>query len=165
MANYDINYNKLIYWLNHPILNRSDLYNLLRCLIAPVSYLKGAFDTYKKEVAYKIKITPQVVYLERALNDSFDYTERRIYISNIVKQVPLILYDRDAWDQLADDEKVYLDDRGNDPVYLYERETSGLGGFAVYVPFTLTEQQRIKMNSLLNYYKLPGKRHIIVENA
>jgi hypothetical protein len=166
MANYEVNYNKFIYWLNHPLLNRSNLFNFLRCLVAPVVYIKNSFDTYKKETDYKIKITSQTVYLERALNDKFDYSERRIYIKNIVKQISLRLFDRDAWDQISDDEKIYLNDRAdNDPVNLYDRETSGLGGIAVYVPFILTDQQRIKMNSLMNYYKLLGKRHIIIENA
>lgn len=165
MANYEVNYNKFIYWLNHPVLNQSNLFNYLRCLVAPVVFIKNAFDVYKKEIDYKIKITSQVVYLERALNDKFDYSERRIYIKNIVKQIPLKIFDRDDWDQISEDEKTYLKDRNDDSVPMYDRETSGLGGMAIYVPFALTAQQRIKMNSLMEYYKLPGKRHIIIENT
>jgi hypothetical protein len=166
MPNYEVNYNKFIYWLNHPELKRSNLFDFLRCLVSPIIFIKNAFDSFRKETDYKIKITSQVVYLERALNDKFDYSERRIYIKNIVKQMPLKLFDRDAWDQISDDEKVYLNDRSdNDPVKLYDRETNGLGGIAVNVPFTLSAQQRIKMNSLMEYYKYPGKRHIIIENA
>lgn len=167
MGKFELNYNKLIFWLNHPHLTKSNFYDFIRALIAPISQLKSFFDKFKKSISYKIMITGQVVYLERALNDEFDYNERRIFIEDIYKQTATNLYDRADWDQLADSEKVYLYDRDDDiPVDLYDRGSgTDAGGFVIHVPFMLGEQQRIKMHALVRYYKLPGKNYMIVENT
>jgi hypothetical protein len=167
MGKFELNYNKLIFWLNHPHLTKSNLYDFIRALIAPISQLKSFFDKFKKSISYKIMITGQVVYLERALNDEFDYNERRIFIEDIYKQPSTNLYDRADWDQLADSEKVYLYDRNDEiPQNLYDRDSGAdAGGFVIHVPFMLSEQQRIKMHALVRYYKLPGKNYMIIENA
>lgn len=167
MGKFELNYNKLVYWLNHPHLTKSNFYDFIRALIAPISQLKSFFDNFKKLISYKIMITGQVVYLERALNDEFDYNERRIFIEDIYKQPSTNLYDRADWDQLADSEKVYLYDRNDEiPQNLYDRDSGAdAGGFVIHVPFMLSEQQRIKMHALVRYYKLPGKNYMIIENA
>lgn len=52
----------------------------LRVLIWPVMQLHAAFKAYRLSTLYDMRITGQVIYLERALNDRFDNVARRIYI-------------------------------------------------------------------------------------
>lgn len=52
---------------------------LLVC-ISQVRSLHGAFMAYRKDALYSLRITGQTTYLEKALNDRFDFVNRLIYI-------------------------------------------------------------------------------------
>lgn len=61
-------------------------------LSSAVSHLYNRFVVYVKNVDYRIKINYQVCYLEAALNDRYDYSQRRIRIEKGTEFVPFPLY-------------------------------------------------------------------------
>lgn len=159
---YNVDFNKLIDLLLPTRKRKPKRRVWLRSLISPINYLKGLFDTFRADIDYKIKITGQVVYLQRALNDAFDIGQRRITIDDSIKQQSTKLYIRAAWDDLQESEKVFLYRRDDASVEIYRRiQTSDAGGFVVNVPFSLTDPQYYRMYALINFYKLAGKQFII----
>ncbi|NNV54518.1 ribosomal mL41 family protein [Limnovirga soli] len=77
---YIINWDKLATWLVPVDLRQNKLLAFVKALVSPVKDLYNRFIDYKNEVDYTISITPQVVHLQRGLNDRFDIADRRIRI-------------------------------------------------------------------------------------
>lgn len=64
----------------------------LYAMVAFIQKLHAEFLLYKKSVQYRLLITPQTCYLEKALNDKYDIAERRIFISPGVEYQAWVLY-------------------------------------------------------------------------
>ncbi len=130
----------------------------LKALIAPVKYIYGLFMPNRLSNLYYLAHNSQVCYLEAALNDLFDVTERRIYIGIEHYDEPLFIYID------AELKPVFVDvDGGGDVQYLFnDAECAASAGydFRVVVPVGL-EYDAARMVALVNRYKLPGKRFII----
>lgn len=89
---------------------------------------------YRKAKAYQLLITPQVCYLEKILNDRFDFTSRGIYIADGQYKPSTYLYRR------AELKPLYLYRRTETkPHILYTRGESEAysNDFIVFVPLTL----------------------------
>src|SRR5438128_2620012 len=92
----------------------------LLALIRPVVTLYQSFLKYRTQKLYEIMITPQVCYVERLLNDKYDFVQRRIRIVDALDHAPTYFFRRDEL------KPVYLHKRSeNSPVYLYTRGESG----------------------------------------
>lgn len=127
---------------------------MLGVMVYPVVQLYNLFLLYRTAVIYDLMITPQVCYLEALLNDRYDYTDRRIYIDDVIEQAPLYIY-ADAETHPID---LYTDSEAL-PVDLY---TEGEGGdyaddFVIMVPAALVFS-RIEMTSLVMLKRLPGMK-------
>lgn len=137
---------KRLYWLFSLIVPFRDIYN--------------SFLQYRDKAIYKITHTPQVYSIENVLNDAFDNQERRIFIRDGIYRFPVYFYDR------ADDKPVRFYDRADDqPVYFYDRATlENIDvDFVVVLPLglTLIASELIRLQSLIDFYKLPDKTYTI----
>ena len=61
---------------------RAQWVNWLMCLTKPSRDLYGDFVAYRDSTLYKLDHTPQVYSMENELNDVYDITSRRIYITD-----------------------------------------------------------------------------------
>jgi hypothetical protein len=145
---YDIDYNKLTGWLTPEPLRQNRLLRFLSLLVSPVVFIYQQFLMYRKAKIYQLMITPQKCYLERLLNDRYDFTQRRIYIEDGIDYPPTYIY------QDAELKPIYL---GTTAIY-----TSGESGdlqddFVIYVPYDIGLESA-EMISLVRAYKLAGTK-------
>ncbi len=89
---YKVVWKRFSRWLT-PVLRRKPKFlALLFAIVSPINHLHNRFIHFRNYVNYRIGITPQVVHLERLLNDRFDVEERRIKIVRGVAYDALPLY-------------------------------------------------------------------------
>ncbi|MRI64678.1 hypothetical protein EDM00_11880, partial [Ornithobacterium rhinotracheale] len=119
---------------------------------------------------YKLEHTPQVCSLEAMLNDHFDTEQRRIRIGETLKADPFFIF--------AENENTpkFIDNE-NDIIYLnnYNENASTGSEFVVYLPFEVWDTQKTevalgeyryyRIEALLDFYKLAGKKYKIVLNG
>jgi hypothetical protein len=100
---------------------------------------------------YNLAHNSQVCYLRKALNDEFDDEKRRIRIEDGRQKQRLYIYPRSA------NKPLYIG-----KVFLYQRGDYIDGGvdFIVVLPKDLT-YDKYKLEALVNFYKLAGKRWTI----
>jgi hypothetical protein len=89
---YDISYKKLVNSLVPQVLRKPKMLALLSALTNPVVYIYNLFLINRRNNLYKLKITPQVCYVEMALNDKYDSSNRRIKIIRSKSLNPIYLY-------------------------------------------------------------------------
>jgi hypothetical protein len=104
-------------------------------------------------VLYRISITPQVCYLEAAINDRYDYVERRIFIEDGEEHEPVPLYRK------VEGKAQVLYKKGEGaPLVLYTKaETSKFSAdFTIHIPadvnFNISE-----LNAFVESYRLASK--------
>ena len=141
-------------------IRKDGILALLSALIAPLMTLYQVFLRNRERHLYRLSITPQVCYLEKMLNDRYDATSRRIYISDFSQMPDVNLFLEEENRPLY----IFLEEE-NMPVYLgtiAEREAGGETDFVVNVPFSIVYNEK-EMHALLDDYKLAGKRYEIVK--
>lgn len=151
---YTIDYLKLLQWQLAYQLRLPKMIAWLNIVVSPVIYVYQLFLKYRKNKLYELSITPQVCRMEALLNDSFDFTLRRIYIDDALEYPPLYLY------QDAELKPVYLyQDSENAPQYLFtDGESAALADdFIIFVPVALVYDS-LQMRSLVKNFKLPGMK-------
>lgn len=124
-------------------------------------YLKTLFDklysNYQKNL-YELSMNGQVIYLEHLLNDAFDITLRRIYISDSA------VFYRYIFNQNEGETPSYVyntSETNNDQIYLYNEEEASTT-FIIYVPVGLVTNWDL-FNTLVKKYKLSSKHYKIEE--
>lgn len=154
---YRIDYTRLVDWLVPSMLRRNVLLSLAYALVNPVRKLYVAFMKYKTDSEYRLNHNSQVCYLEKVLNDRFDPEQKRI---NII----------DGWrfNQLY----IYKETEGSHKAVnlgtMFIRPSADFADtgvdFIVKLPsdLALKESERYEMKTLLNAYKLAGKRYKLV---
>jgi hypothetical protein len=152
---YIIDYRRLVTQRIPFIMRWDDVISFLMILASP--FVKGYNNllAYRDLLIYQLTITPQVVYLEKMLNDRYDTALRRIYIEDGKQYNPLFVF-----------RKLELK-----PVYLFRKSETlkpkryvyviGEAGqqsfdFVVYVPLGMTYNE-IELKALVNNYKLASK--------
>ncbi|MDR2002158.1 MAG: hypothetical protein LBQ74_03935 [Prevotella sp.] len=156
---FNVNYWRLVTQILPPLLRFPSIVSFLEAAFSPIDYLYGVFSKNRDSNLYNLSVTPQVCYLEKALNDRFDLTERRIYITDGVFYERLYIYTR------AEDKPLYLYTRQeNKPIYLYTRQEVGAESydFIVNVPSGLI-YNRDEMTAFVEMYKLASKLFTINE--
>lgn len=154
---YDINFKKIIKWWTPLQICKTIWRTYLGVLVTPIAQLYQMFLLYREAILYDLMITSQVCYLEMMLRDRYDFTLRRIYITDALERPPLYLY------QEAEDHPVYLyKESEGQPVYMY---TDGEGGdyaddFIIMVPIDIVFDP-VEMISLVMGKRLPGMRFTI----
>ena len=111
---------------------------------------------------YELTITPQTCYLQKMLNDFFDYTARRIVIEDVIPGEQPALYLKSEGEEKG--LITYL--QGEAPAGYFFATTEELqsegGYFIVKVPVILVYNRRF-MEAKLNHYKLPTTTYNIIE--
>lgn len=151
---YNINWDKLGLLLMPTFLRKDVFADYVKALLSPIRAMYDDWYKMRADNLYKLAHNGQVCYLRKALNDTFDPEERRIYIGDGVRyDQPYIyreiehqpkylgvLYLRHSWD--------YSDD-GFD--------------FRVYVPADIVADKPHELRALVDYYKEGVKRYKILE--
>ncbi len=163
---YNINWRTFII-LNLPVfLRKIRSIKLLEVFLKPVVLLHLEFLEFRRQALYKVNHNSQICYLQAVLNDSFDNVQRRIIIRNAILKQPVWFYEPEEQKEVW-----FYEPEANKPVYFYE-ESEFLGDgadFLVLVPIDLkpsnaTEEIafKIKMEGLIDYYKLYVKNYLII---
>ena len=146
---------KLVVLLLPTFLRKPKLVAWLRALATPLHKLLYDFQQARTADLYNLAHNSQVCYLRKALNDEFDSEQRRIRIEDGKQKQRLYIYPRSA------NKPLYLG-----RVFLYQRGDYIDGGvdFIVVLPKDLT-YDKYKLEALVNFYKLAGKRWQISQLA
>ena len=148
---YNLNIDKLLVLLTPTFLRKPKLIAWLRMLATPFHKLLYDFQRTSQDNLYNLAHNSQVCYLRKALNDEFDDEQRRIRIEDGKQKQRLYIYPRSA------NKPLYLG-----KLFLYQRGDYIDGGvdFIVVLPKDLT-YDKYKLEALVNFYKLAGKRWTI----
>lgn len=152
---YNLNIDKLLVLLIPTFLRKPKLVAWLRTLATPLYKLLYDFQRASQDDLCNLAHNSQVCYLRKALNDEFDDEQRRIRIEDGKQKQRLYIYPRSA------NKPLYLG-----KVFLYQRGDYIDGGvdFIVVLPKDLT-YDKYKLEALVNFYKLAGKRWQISQLA
>lgn len=129
----------------------------MSAILSGVAYVYELFIKFKDSTAYKLTITPQVCYLEKALNDRYDIADRRIFITDGISYDPLPLYLK------VENKPVVLYTKEEDKVaVLFTKSETGLFSvdFIVNVPAAVAFAEA-EMRAIVDVYKLAGKIYSI----
>lgn len=155
---YRINYKRLVLLLLPTMLRKPVIAAFLEAMTTPVSGLYTRFLSFTDDVRYRLNHNSQVCYLEAVLNDAFDFTERRIYITD----AEILEWTRFLW--LESEDKPVMLETGEIFILNSERFIGADSlDFVVNVPVSLnlSENDYNRMHALLRYYKLASKRYNI----
>lgn len=154
---YNINWNNVAAWWIPKPMRKTKFAILVKAALYPLVYVYNSFLNYRDAKIYQLTITPQVCYLERMLNDRYDYTSRRIYITDAEWHLPWFIYKE------AENKPQWLYKTSeNKPVWLYKEGEAGIAkdDFVVHVPASIAFDQN-EMRSLVDGYKLFGTKYTI----
>ncbi|MBL0144943.1 MAG: hypothetical protein IPP48_03455 [Chitinophagaceae bacterium] len=154
---YNIDFSKLTRWLLPSFVRKPKMMYWMLALATPVIVLYGDFKRYRKTKQYQLLITPQVCYLEKMLNDTFDFTLRRIRIVDAIWYPATNIFTISESKPVA----VYTSGEGA-PLIIYTDGEAGLfqDDFIVEVPAALVfDENQMKAN--INIYKLAGTKYKI----
>lgn len=156
---YNIVYSKLVQWLTPAMLRKPRMLAWIGICTSPINFLYRDLLRFRSLTLYRLGITPQVCFLEKLLNDQYDFIGRGIHIVDAAQTDPTYIF------QDAEEKPVYMyTDAENLPVFMY---TDGEAGdlkddFIVIVPLSVTFNHN-EMTSLINAYKLASKQFKIVQ--
>jgi len=131
----------------------------LQGLISPVNVLYQQFRKNRDANLYRLKITGQVCYLQRLLNDRYDISDRRISIDDGQTFDPVYIFLE------LESKPVHLFTAAeNQPVYIYTQPETAIdpADFVVKVPAGLVYNET-EMRGLIDAYKLAGKIYTILQ--
>ena len=148
---YNLNIDKLLVLLTPTFLRKRKLVAWLRMLATPLHKLLYDFQQARQADLYNLAHNSQVCYLRKALNDEFDPQLRRIKIEDGTRNIRRYIYQRNV------NRPLYL---GRMFLYLQGNYIDGGVDFVVVLPRGL-EYDKYKLEALVNFYKLAGKRWTI----
>jgi len=158
---YTINYTKFVRQRIPLEMRLPAVIALVVIVVSPAVFVYNLLLVFRDLALYNLLITPQVVYMEKMLNDRYDTAARRIYIQDGLDNTPIYLY------QKAE---------GKPPLFLYQKsevgrpipylrtrgESSSIkSDFTVYVPLDIVFDLP-EMKSKIDYFKLPSKFYTII---
>lgn len=152
---YSVNFQKIA-WNYIPVVFRElALVQIIYSVLRPMTNAHYTWRIYRDANIYKLSHNGQKCYLEKALNDSFDQELRRIYIDGSGGGAS-----RTYIYTSFENRTKYLG-----TIYLRNRlEFSDTGAdFLVFVPTSIVITQNYQVRALLNFYKLGGKRYLIIQ--
>lgn len=154
---FSIDYTKLVRFLIPVLLRQRQHVAWLQAVSYPVNYLYQLFLRNRDANIYRLNITPQVVFLEKLLNDRYDISNRRIRITDALVYSSLYLY------QEEENKPVFFyAEAESAPAFVFTEEEVGLQtvDFYVLVPSVITFNEN-ELRALLDAYKLAGKTYKI----
>lgn len=152
---YNIDYPELTKAATPAYIRKSRLQAFLQVLISGVVVLYQDMLRLRTQKLYELMITPQVCYLERLLNDRFDFTLRRIRVVDGIDKPPYYIY------QQPELKPKYVRNRAEATpaqyIYTAGESSSVQDDFVVLVPLALAFGEE-EMRSLVKAYKLAGTK-------
>ena len=151
---YNIVYNKLAEWHVPRIIRQPRLIAFVKLLVTPFVFIYQDVLRFRTARLYELMITPQKCWLERLLNDRYDFTARGIYIDDGFDKTPPYIF------QNAELKPKYIRQMSEaQPVWIYTGGESGnyLDDFIIYVPMAVVFEEP-EMISLVKVYKLAGTK-------
>lgn len=154
---YNIDFTKLAAWLTPKAFRKPIIGIIFSACLFALNFIHGLFVKYRKAKLYQLQITSQVCYLERMLNDRFDYTLRRIRIDDAAWHLPWFLFQEDELKPQA-----FFQEAEAKPVPLFNDSEAGnvKADFVVLVPISISFSEP-EMRSLVDSYKLFGTTYSI----
>lgn len=151
---YSVNWNKLLSWLTPTTLFKAKMFALLKSLVAPVSTLHGDFIGFRKQKNYELGITGQVCKLEKLLNDKYDKSLRRIYITDGIKSKRKYIFN----DSEFVPQPIYTEAEAK-PYFIYQdgEITTTTYHFIVNIP-VVVRYNADELISILSVFKMPSKK-------
>lgn len=157
---YNISYSRLVLLLLPTMLRKSLIVALLTALVRPLTLIHGKFDAYRIQV--DTSVNSQVCYMQSALNDTYDYYERRI----IVRDAPINYADFFLYDEGSGNAVMVSDaSSGNASLWV---DAGKLGAivpdFEVVFPkgYSIGDSEEKALRSFINSNKLASKKYTIV---
>jgi hypothetical protein len=89
---YYIDFDKLVNWLVPAYIRKQIITNWLIVLVGPVVTVYQNFIRFRNQKLYDLSITPQVCFLQKLLNDRYDFTLRRIIIVDGIDKPPTYIF-------------------------------------------------------------------------
>lgn len=162
MSAYDVDYKKLVLLLLPVKLRMSAVFSFVYACVSPVAYLHVQFKKFMADTNYKLVHNGQHCHLRGLLNDAFDPTQRRIFLSDVAgTHEPLLLY----WRSENKAKRIYWRSE-NKEVILNRRGFGAVNGydFVINVPndLNLTTDDITRLRTLTDTYKLVSKRYQII---
>ena len=156
---YDIDFKNLVNWLVPEVLHKPRLMALVSALVTPVVFLHNQFKTNRDNNLYKLLITPQVCYMEMALNDKYDKDDRRIKIVRPKTYEAMFVF------QKIENKPAYLYRKSETTAphsWLYKKgeASDNQYDFIVKVPSTITFDMD-EIMAVVDGYMLPDKFYTI----
>lgn len=150
---FSLDLNKLVILLLPTFFRRARLVAWLQVLASPLATLHQTWYVNRLSNIYKLNHNGQVCYLRKALNDAFDPTDRRIYITDGNKYQRQYIYTN------IEQQPKYLGKMSLRQASDYA--DTGVD-FRVIVPIGFDLQANIyQLKALVDFYKLAGKRYKI----
>lgn len=155
---YSVDFDKLGKLMLPVDLRKPKLMAYLSALIAPLATLHYDWKKFRTSNLYKIEHTGQICYLRGSLNDSFDISERRIYITDGVAHDGVYIATEaenfDVWlDTEDEDDTLWITTEG-------ETATSGVD-YIIHVPKAIYDKQLPDIKAHIDFYRVAGKRYEI----
>lgn len=156
---FDISYKKLTTWLVPEVLRKPKTMALLNALVSPVVFIYNLFLINRRNNLYKLMITPQICYVEMALNDKYDSGNRHIKIVQPKRKEPLFVYRK------VENKPVFLytkSEAAKPKTWLYQKGEASANqyDFIVQVPATVAFNMN-EMTAVIDSYILPDKEYKI----
>ena len=163
MTRYQLRVNDAIKALLPWFMRKPKIAAYIESICKPVKDKNDELEDLAEDSLYRVAITGQVIYLERLLNDLFDNTLRRIYITDFSDQAQVYLYLRSEGD-------VTFAYRREDEEDLFMYSTSEIlesYRFAINIPEalydSLTDDDIQAMRANTDMHKTAGTTYVIVK--
>jgi len=159
-----LDYDALVHTLLPVRLRQPLMTAWLRCLIHPVKWLYDRFMQQRMANLYTLSRNSQVVYLQAALNDTFDAALRRIYITDGVVADPLWVY---LYPENLPLPLALASELGTpaypSPQWLYTptEVASSSYSFIVWLPAGLVYDP-VRLRALIDRYRLPSRSNYLI---
>ena len=139
------------------IKGNGNVLRFLQSCLSGLQTINDSFYSYVVNVKEDLKYNGQIINLTKRLNDLYDNTLRRIYISN--QQGITTKYIFNNAERQTD--YIYNTIEASTPFYLGNNSEMGIEfDFIVYVPASLVYESE-NFNATINRYRLADKRYKI----
>ena len=166
---FNIDFKKLAVLLIPTFLREPKHIAFVECFINPITEIQREFLDLRAKDIYKLNHTPQVCSLERMLNDHFDISQRRIRIGEVLSNEPFFIFKE------SENTPKYIDETNIIYLNRYSANAGNGNEFTVYLPYDIWNEQKTevelgeyryyRIEALLDFYKLAGKKYKIVLNG
>ncbi|ASZ11105.1 hypothetical protein KTO58_19710 [Chitinophaga pendula] len=148
-----VDWRKLMRLLTPIALRGKELFAFLYAGVSGIAAAHSRYLYFRKEVAYRLAITPQVCYLEKAINDRYDTVARRIKITDGVSYLPVPFFLKAEFKP-----RQFYTKAEAKQIVLYTKAETALFtvDFIVLVPIDVTFDLP-EMTAFITAYKLAGK--------